>query len=150
MPNLRYIKTEDIPHAKALADANRLSVGFMTKGKFDEAVQQKRGIIAIENEALVGFVLYRHRKIDQQTTLSEICVKSDYRGQNVGKQLVDALIQDCKTNHHTFIQLKCPVDLPANEFYRRIGFQLYATEAGKKRPLNIWRFTVSCPNKGEG
>jgi hypothetical protein len=36
------------------------------------------------------------------------------------------------------IRLKCPLDLPANDFYRHYGFTLTGQELGKRRPLNRW------------
>jgi ribosomal protein S18 acetylase RimI-like enzyme len=150
MTELRLIRSEDIPAVKKLADANRTSVGFVTAAKFHEAVQQRRAIVAVDNEQVIGFVLYRHRKIDRQTTLSEICVHENCRCQHIGSKLVAALIQDCEQKARSFIQLKCPTELPANEFYRRLGFMLHAIEAGKKRPLNVWRFVISQMAEGEG
>ncbi|MBZ0098585.1 MAG: hypothetical protein K8F30_05850, partial [Taibaiella sp.] len=72
MITLRHIQDIDIPAAKLLADASRDAVGFVTRQKFEEAAKQQRGFVALENTRVVGFVLYRHRKLDQQTTLSEI------------------------------------------------------------------------------
>jgi ribosomal protein S18 acetylase RimI-like enzyme len=143
MITLRHIQDIDIQGAKILADVSRDAVGFITRQKFEEVAKQQRGFVALENSQVVGFVLYRHRKLDQQTTLSEICVHKDYRGQHIGKQLVNALVQECRKKSRQFIQLKCPTDLPANVFYRQLGFELSATEKGKKRSLNIWRLSLS-------
>ncbi len=142
MITLRHIQETDIQTAKQLADANRDAIGFITRQKFEETAKEQRGFVALENDQVVGFVLYRHRKRDQQTTLSEICVHKDYRRRHIGEQLVNALIEDCLNKSRHFIQLKCPTDLPANAFYRQLGFELVATEKGKKRSLNIWRLRL--------
>jgi ribosomal protein S18 acetylase RimI-like enzyme len=142
MITVRHIQDTDIQTAKLLADKSRDELGFITRQKFEEAVEQQRGCVALENTQVVGFVLYRHRKLDYQTTLSEICVHKDYRRRHIGEQLVNALIEDCLNKSRHFIQLKCPTDLPANAFYRQLGFELVATEKGKKRSLNIWRLTL--------
>lgn len=140
MITLRHIQTIDVQSAKLLADASRDAIGFINRQKFEEAATQQRGFVALENGQVVGFVLYRHRKLDHQTTLSEICVKKDYRGQHIGERLVNALVQECIEKSRHFIQLKCPSDLPANKFYEQMGFELSTTEKGKKRSLNVWRF----------
>lgn len=145
MITLRHIQDNDLHAVKVLADASRDAVGFVTRQKFEEAVKQKRGFVALENSQVVGFVLYRHRKLDQQTTLSEICVHQDYRGRHIGEQLVNALVQECIKKSRHFIQLKCPTDLPANKFYKQLGFELATTEKGKKRSLNVWRFFLPQP-----
>lgn len=141
MITVRRIQENDVYPAKTLADSNRDALGFVPRQKFDEAVKQKRGLVALIDNQVVGFVIYRHRKIDQQTTLSEICIDRSYRGKHIGEQLVKTLIQECVEKSRNFIQLKCPTDLPANTFYKRLGFELSAIETGKKRPLNVWRFS---------
>lgn len=142
MTRLRHIQYADISAAKLIADASRDAIGFIPRQKFEEAAKQQRGFVALENAQVVGFVLYRHRKLDHQTTLSEICVHKDYRRQYIGERLVNALVQECIKKSRQFIQLKCPADLPANVFYEKLGFELSATEKSKKRPLNIWRFLI--------
>jgi ribosomal protein S18 acetylase RimI-like enzyme len=142
MNEIKPIGLAHILSAKILADANRDALGFIPRQKFEEAAEQQRGFVAIENDEVMGFVLYRHRKIDLQTTLSDICVRNGNRRLGIGRQLLEALIADSRTKSRQFIQLKCPVDLSANEFYRRMGFEVYAIEEGKKRKLNIWRLTL--------
>lgn len=143
MVEIKPIGAEHLDSVKSLADANRDSLGFVPLKKVEEVVEQQRGIVALQDEAVIGFVFYRHRKIDLQTTLSDICVQTMHRGKQVGSMLLDALIRDCEQQHREFIQLKCPVDLPANGFYRRLDFTLHKIEDGKKRQLNVWRFAIS-------
>ncbi|MEQ8678087.1 MAG: GNAT family N-acetyltransferase [Aggregatilineales bacterium] len=143
MLEVKPIQLENIVDVKKLADANRNSLGFIPKKKFEEIVGQKRGTVAFQNDIIVGFVVYRHRKIDSQTTLSEICVHNDYRNQHIGSKLMLSLVQDCEQRSREFIQLKCPVDLAANGFYEKLGFRLHAIEEGKKRQLNVWRLAIS-------
>lgn len=143
MIEVKPISNEYIDSVKSLADANRDSLGFVTLKKFEEIVDQQRGLVALQDDTVIGFVIYRHRKIDLQTTLSEICVHTNYRGKHVGAMLMSALIRDCEQRHREFIQLKCPVDLLANGFYERLGFELHTFEDGKRRQLKVWRLTIS-------
>ena len=143
MTVIRKILPSDISQLKTIADANRDALSFLTRGKFKDAAEQKRGLVAIHNNHIIGFVLFRHRQRDQQTTLSEICVDEQYRGKDIGRTLVDSLISDCQQKGREFIQLKCPTDLPANEFYSSVGFHLHAVESGKKRKLNVWRLDIT-------
>lgn len=137
---------DQISSLKAIADANRDQIGFIPRAKFQEAIDTNRIFIALINTTLVGFVIFRHRKTDQQTTLSEICILSEWRGHGIGKCLIQALQSDCIANSHNFIQLKCPVDLSANIFYEKLGFSLVDTEPGKHRRINVWRLPM---NQGE-
>jgi ribosomal protein S18 acetylase RimI-like enzyme len=142
MINIRRIQVADVSAIKAVADVNRGELGFNPRKKFEEVASQRRGFVAFEDEVILGFVIFRHRKIDRQTTLSEICIQKAYRRQHIGKQLVAALVKESTQMSREFIQLKCPVDLPANQFYRCLGFILYNVETGKKRDLNVWRFVI--------
>ncbi|GAB4514747.1 MAG: hypothetical protein OHK0046_17270 [Anaerolineae bacterium] len=142
MLQIRRLYTEDTPKVKTLADKNRRELGFNPRQKFEEVASEQRGFVAVYNGDLVGFVIFRHRKIDLQTTLSEICVQADYRHHHIGEALVAQLIKECTEISREYIQLKCPVDLTANRFYARLGFVLYTTESGKRRSLNVWRLAI--------
>jgi len=143
MLEVKLIHAENIDAVKILADANRNSLGFIPKKKFEEIIEQHRGIVATQDDVAIGFVIYRHRKTDLKTTLSEICVHNDYRNQHIGSKLILALIQDCERQSREFIQLKCPIDLAANGFYEKLGFRLHTIEEGKKRQLNVWHLAIS-------
>jgi ribosomal protein S18 acetylase RimI-like enzyme len=133
---------------KLLADANRNSISFMTRKKFEEIVDQQRAFVSLFDDTVIGFVVFRHRKLDLQTTLSEICVQHKYRGQGIGTDLIQLLIRDCNQKKRDFIQLKCPIDLPANKFYEHLGFDLHMTEDGRKRKLNVWRLAIAARRVG--
>lgn len=130
---------EQITALKQIADANRNEVGFVNHAKFTEAVINNRIFAVTIDEQIVGFVIYRHRKLDLQTTLSEICVDKKWRGLGIGKTLISTLYAECVALSRSFIQLKCPVGLPANHFYEHLGFTNIACESGRLRPLNVWR-----------
>lgn len=128
---------------KAIADANRDALGFLPKMKFQEAIEQERCFVAVEGADILGFVVFRHRKIDLQTTLSDICVDAEKRRQGVGRSLIEKLTYDCEDKDRAFIQLKCPQNLKANQFYQNMGFELATVEEGKSRKLNVWRMPIS-------
>ncbi len=143
-PNPTFLKAsvKHVPAMKAIADANRDELGFVNRAKLIQAVTEDRIIVAILRNQVIGFVVFRHRKTDTQTTLSEICLDQAERGQGYGRGLLDALYSDCIKHSRSVIKLKCPVDLAANAFYEHVGFQKVGTETGKKRQLNIWELPV--------
>jgi len=142
MATINKAQLDHLSEIKTLADSHRHEIGFITRAKLQEVITQGRIFIAIHDGKVIGFVSYRHRKIDRQTTLSEICVAKNWRGQGCGRKLIDALRDESSALRRTYIQLKCPVDLPANEFYLGVGFALVSTEPGKLRPLNVWRLSI--------
>src|SRR5687768_18471309 len=89
--------TQHVDAMKSVADANRFELGFTLRVQIQEAVEQDRALVTTIENKVVGFVIYRHRKRDMQTTLAEICISQEYRGQGLGKQLVTALVQECSS-----------------------------------------------------
>jgi ribosomal protein S18 acetylase RimI-like enzyme len=133
---------QDLNDIKALVDQHKRELGFVVRGALETSIRSSELIIAtIENTGLVGFIHYRHRK-DQQTTLYNIAVNHGYRYSGLGSQLIDALRHEAQLRQQKYILLKCPEELPANDFYRSYGFILSGTEKGKKKPLSIWKLQL--------
>ena len=140
MTEIRKATSQDIDAIKRIADANRDTLGFVLRPALQENIEKSWGLVAECDGQIVGFVNYRHRK-DSQTTIYEICVSQEYRGQGIGFQLVDALCTEDVNLNKTSIQLKAMGGIRANNFYERYGFQLVSTETGKRQRLNVWRLT---------
>ncbi len=141
---IRKAKTNDLAVIKAIADANRVELGFLLRDKVKEALEDSRVFVATNtNDTVLGFVIYRHRQKDAQTTLSDICVLQNWRGQGVGRSLIEALRSECVELKRQFILLKCPQHLPANLFYERFGFNCARVEVGRVRKLNVWQLPIN-------
>jgi GNAT superfamily N-acetyltransferase len=136
----RQFHVEDV---KYLADANRHIFGFITRRAFYDAFQSGTLIVALQNEKVVGFLRYHHRKRDLQTTLYDICVAESERGKNLGKGMLQMLIDCCHKSHRALILLKCPAHLDANTFYEKNGFRHIDTIAGKRQKLNVWQLDLN-------
>lgn len=140
---IRQAATDDIESIKQIADKNKQSLGFLPRVKVQDAIAANRVFVLEIGVTIVGFVIYRHRKRDQQTTLSDICVADAWRRQHGGHLLVEALYDECLQLNRAFILLKCPQDLAANHFYERLGFYCERVEPGQKRSLNVWRRNIA-------
>lgn len=143
VPDITITKAEhsDIDGIKQIADAHRRELGFVRRPTLIEAIDRSEILIAKQNGNIVGFVEYRHRR-DDQTTLYNIAVISGYRGLGIGNKLVQSLIAEARERNKKYVSLKCPEDLPANQFYEALGFHLYEVDPGKQRRLNIWRWIL--------
>ena len=66
------------------------------------------------------------------------------QGKGIGHLLIDALIDDCQRMSSRCLRLSCPVELPANQFYRSLGFvrSTYRSRLGRSRPLYEWKFPI--------
>jgi len=134
---VRKARPDDLDAIKSLADANKAALGFVLRPALAAGIQRGWLLVAEQDEHVIGFVHYRHRR-DAQTTLYEICVDEARRGNGVGRALVQALLVESAALGQAFIRLKAPSDLPANEFYQEQGFMLVGTEQGRRRQLNAW------------
>jgi N-acetylglutamate synthase-like GNAT family acetyltransferase len=139
---IRKATPEDIGQVKALSDEHRYELGFVRRPALVEAVNRKELIVADDDGGLVGFVAYRHRQ-DLQTTLYHIVVRPEWRRKGVGRALIETLKAESVAQGKRVIQLKCPEDLVANQFYHDLGFHVVEKESGKNRALLVWQLS-SC------
>jgi ribosomal protein S18 acetylase RimI-like enzyme len=134
---IRYAVAEDLDAVKALADEFKHQLGFVRHTALERSIERSEILVAIERKKAIGFVEYHHR-LDGQTTLYHIAVDKSSQGRGVGRALLERLYSEARANSALQICLKCPNDLPANEFYPRCQYRLQETLNGRKRPLNVW------------
>ena len=135
--SIRHAILSDLDSVKHLADANHKSLGFVIRSALVAGIEKQWLIVADYQGEIVEFAHYRHRQ-DNQTTLYELCVQSEYRGQGIGKALINHLQSESQDIGKTILVLKMPIDLPASIFYERIGFVRREIEPGRKRVLQVW------------
>ena len=138
---IRKATLADLGVIKGLADAHKNELGFVLRPALANSIERDEILVAENSRGVIGFVEYHHRQ-DEQTTLYHIAVRSDHRRRGIGRQLVKALIRDSDECNKGFIQLRCPVDLEANKFYKQLGFSQVDTDPGKQRELAIWRLLL--------
>ena len=146
---IRKATEKDIDKIKLIADANKDSIGFVLRPKLESALNRGELLVATtRNGRVLGFANYHHRK-DAQTTLYEICVKEEHRGNGIGRKLIQALVEESKTIGKKKVLLKCPESLEANAFYRKLCFENIAKENGRKRCLNVWALNLNFKEPGK-
>jgi ribosomal protein S18 acetylase RimI-like enzyme/queuine/archaeosine tRNA-ribosyltransferase len=150
---VRLAKRNDLKAVKRLADGHRHELGFVKLAALEKAIQERRLLVAVSKNVgtltrlhactIVGFVHFRCCK-DGHATIYEIAVAPDWRGKGVGRKLVEAVCTHARLHSCTRLRLKCPVDLPANGFYQRLGFVRIGIEThdGNRRPLAIWELDL--------
>jgi len=140
---IRKAQHTDLDAIKAIADAHKTELGFIRRPTLEKSIQINEILVAIDenNQAIVGFVHYHHRK-DKQVTLYNIVVVSNFRLSGIATQLISELVNEAKFCQSEYILLKCPEELTANQFYERYGFSAMPQEKGKHRPLNIWKLDL--------
>lgn len=134
---IRKATLNDLDNIKALADANRYELGFVLRPALIRSINRNEVFVAEENKSIVGFVEYHHRK-DEQTTIYHILVCDAYRKKDIGRALINAVRDEAKILKKKYILLKCPIEIPANQFYEHLGFKMLKIENGKIRKLVVW------------
>lgn len=139
---VRTAQVSDIGACKAIADQQRDAIGFLPRPVFTEAIQRGQLLVAVSSQEIVGFVRFNHRRRGVETALYDICVDTRTQRQGVGRSLMQALAEACRRSERIAIVLRCPENLPANNFYSRLGFQRIAIEPGRRRPLVVWHLDL--------
>lgn len=87
---------------------------------------------ARKDELLIveGGLLRYHQRRDGWVVIREIIVLPEYRGEGIGRMLVERV----RCRHRLPMRAKCPVVYPSNAFWKAIGFKLVREEKG----VNVW------------
>ncbi len=141
MIKIRKAKPDDLDAIKSLVDSHKHELGFVLRPALMQSIDRDEIFVANGGETVVGILEYHHR-LDQQTTIYHLVVVPELRRQGVGRRLIEALKEEAKEYGKSYILLKCPEDLEANNFYKRIGFQLTTIEDGHQRNLNVWKIPL--------
>jgi len=123
-------------NAAEVFQEHRDELGFVTKAQCSE----KELYTVRRDGETVGAALANHCVRKPQTTLYELAVLPAYRRDGIATELVDRLRRD---SPHDKLRAKCPVDLPANEFYESTGWEQIEQHSGKHTPLNEWELDIS-------
>lgn len=130
---IRIATTSDIPAIKAIADPLRDQISFVRTGALQRGIDKRELYVAELDNQIVGFINW-HGSRDGWSTVYELAVSPDFRGQGVGRNLLYAV--PCP------VSLKCTVENPANEFYQKAGMRKIATLKGKRRQVNLYEMNV--------
>lgn len=143
--DVRSAGCDDLVSVKRMADAHRNELGYLPAAVFQEAIDAGWLLVAVSDSELIGFLRFRLRR-DHVAVIYDVCVAAHARRQGVGRALIDAVYRQAREHGCCTIELKCPVDLEANDFYRAVGFTHVETLPGKRRALNRWMLDLT---KGE-
>ena len=124
---------EEAPEILVLADVHRDELGAIIQHRkwLFQRVERGEVFVARTGEGkVIGFVVFSHQSLSEQenTTVYYLCTSKDHRGQGAGKLLMEAVAADARIRGKKTIELKCPAQAPANQFYRTIGYELRQSE----------------------
>jgi GNAT superfamily N-acetyltransferase len=115
--------------------AHRDELGFVNRAQCRDG-----DLVTLERDGEVaGALLGNHCVRKPQSTVYELAVLPEYRRQGFGTELVERFADE---SPHEKLVAKCPVPLPANDFYRSTGWERVDRESGKNRDLNVWEYHI--------
>lgn len=127
-----------IARAKSIADSLRNQLGFINVNALSDSARRQELLVARNHDDyVIGFARFHHRR-DRVTRLYEIGVIE--RNEGVGAVLIRALESYASKAGCLEVRLKCPIDLPANDFYRAMGYKSLGgvSVTGRTRRLIQW------------
>ena len=105
-----------------LGNKHSKTLGFMPEGGFVDHARKKWIIVALKDDVVVGYLLFRLGKKNLKISITHLCVKEGFRGQNIAFKLIDQLKEKYQ-NIFTGITLSCRTDYThASKLWERYGF----------------------------
>lgn len=136
MTNLEFIKY--------LMKQNSKALGFIPITAIEKAFHGKRIFIHSENNERIGYLYFGPVKKGKDVTIHQICIIKNKREMGFGKKLFKQLHKLAIKIGAKGIRLRCADDLPANVFWKSLGFRLFSTvpSSNKKRMINIYYLSL--------
>ncbi|MBN1430572.1 MAG: GNAT family N-acetyltransferase [Anaerolineae bacterium] len=115
-----------VPHGMPLPDRDIVKHSNLARyvegwGRIDDM-----GVAAVDAGIPVGAAWLRlmigYGYVDDQTPELSVAVLPEYRGQGLGTQMIERLLQVAKSRYHA-VSLSVSVDNPARRLYERLGFK---------------------------
>ena len=123
----------------ALHRLNSKTLGFLPAGAFEENAKLRRILVAMEGQALCGYLLYRVAR--GRAAIVHLCVSREARGKGVARALVEQLKRETKPLEG--IGLRCRRDYDINHVWSKFGFEAVHSKAGRGKDgaeLTYWWF----------
>jgi len=125
-----------IDEAANVFQQHRDELGFVNRAQCREGDLLTMDI----EERTVGALLGNHCVRKPQSTIYELAVLPEHRRKGVATDLVERFADE---SPHEKLVAKCPVPLPANDFYASTGWECVDRESGKNRDLNVWEYPIT-------
>lgn len=112
---------------------HRNELGFVNRAQCEE-----KDLLTTQRDGeVVAALLGNHCVRKDQSTVYELAVLPEYRRSGLARTLVRRFMSE---SPHDKLIAKCPIELPAMQFYNQTGWNLQAVESGKNKPLAVWRY----------
>src|SRR5437899_5009046 len=135
----------DLESIRLLMKEGRGAVGFIPITAVETAYNASRLVICRADKRILGYLLFGPVREGKDTTVYQLCVTKNERRRGVGQRLVRSLLSNVRNGGGLGVRLRCAADLPANRFWRSLGFRVKRTVVSRstKRKIRIYRFPIA-------
>ncbi len=123
-----------------ICNASKGAFGFVMLPALRKSCR-KGELVVLEQENDIGGFIHFHDRRDGVRKIYEMGVAEKFRLSGCGRALIHYAVNTLPTNGKS-VQLKCPTELAANQFYEHLGFVELGVEKGRKRELRLWEFRI--------
>lgn len=124
MLNIRVISPSDsfFSDVVIMGKKNSKTLGMFPEGAFKDHARKKLIYGAIEDDKLIGYVLFRVTASKYMISITHLCVDSNHRAKGIAKRLLDTIKEKYKTDVRGF-SLSCREDfIGPSLFWEKYGF----------------------------
>ena len=141
----KYSEVADyVSEVSAIADKNKESFGFLSNSAYEQMASKGQLWIAVnDKKELKGYLMFGGTMPTLKVFQAYAC--KSVRGHGVGKKLIDALKNYASDKGYHSIVAKVASDLPANNFWEKVGFSIFSQVKGgatTKRIINIRGYSL--------
>ena len=94
----------------------------LSEDGFDEKVRNKQGYVLVDEGKIVGVLRY-NLFWDNTPFCTLLFIDEKYRGQGLGRLLMDRWESDMKSQGYGMLMTSTQVDEDAQHFYRKLGYK---------------------------
>lgn len=130
---------EFVSQVSAIADKNKAAFGFLSKTVYEQMASKGQLWVAVNSmRELKGYLMFGGTMPSLKVFQVYAC--ETVKGHGVGSKLIEALKEFAKDKNYHSIVARVASDLPANNFWERVGFSVYRQVKGgetTRRTINI-------------
>ncbi|MEP0338999.1 MAG: GNAT family N-acetyltransferase [Alphaproteobacteria bacterium] len=139
-----------VDDARAAADADKRSLGFLPGSVYEEAAAQRKLWIAVDSltSSYLGHLMFHG--VFPTLRVTQVVCSSLARRRGIARTLVEALVEHAEKQQYTAIKARVATDLEhANRFWRSVQFcPIVRVKGGRttKRVLNVFVRELEVPS----
>ncbi len=116
-----------------LGKRNSKTLGMFPEGAFRDHARKKLIFAAVEDDQLLGYILFRLTQSKRIICITHLCVEPDHRNKGIAKELLNT-VKAAYSGMFKGISLNCRKDyVEASKFWEKYGFKAMQTNRSRSK-----------------